>query len=91
MIVITFIIFKKSSRLHSFWWNSEAVRHPHPIPHLAHSLPHRVRVDLAHPDTAIQLESIPPLLQVHRARDGGAIVGDVSLQCTVEEEVIILT
>ena len=80
MIVITIItIFQKVSRLHSFWRNSKAVCHPHPIPHLAHSLPHRVCVDLAHPDTAIQLESIPPLLQVHRARDGGAIVGDVSL------------
>ena len=83
MIGITIDIFKKSSRLHSFWGNPEAVRHPHPIPHLAHSLPHRVCVDLAHPDTAIKLESIPPLLKVHRARDGGAIVGDVSLQCTV--------
>ena len=79
MVVITVIIFKKGGTLHPLWGNPEAVRHPHPIPHLAHSLPHRVRVDLAHPDTAIQLESIPPLLQVHRARDGGAIVGDVSL------------
>ena len=72
MVVITVIIFKKGGTLHTLWGNPEAVRHPHPIPHL-------------------QLESIPPLLQVDRARDGGAIVGDVSLQCTVEEEVIILT
>ena len=42
--------------------------------YLVDRLPHAVSVHPAHPHAPVQLEAIPPLLQVHGARDG-VVVG----------------
>ena len=68
----------------------EAVRHAHAVPDLGHGIPHAVRVHLAHPHAPVELEPVFPLLEVHRAGDGGAVVGDEGLEGAVEEEVILL-
>lgn len=44
------------------------------------------------PDAAVQLVArggVPPCLNVHRRGNGGAVVGHVGLQCTVEEQKVL--
>ncbi len=42
------------------------------------------------PNTAVELVSIAPLLQVHGAGDRGPVVGDEGLQGAVHEQVVVL-
>jgi len=83
-------VLQQASRLLAVRRDPQRVRHTSPIPHLAHSLSNTVSVDLAYPDASIQLVTISPLFEVHRTWNGGAIVGNVSFECAVEEKVIVL-
>ena len=84
------LVLQERGGLHPVRGNPEAVGEADAVPDLGDGLPNAVGVDLAHPDTPVQLEAVLPLLQVHRTGDGGPVVGDEGLQGAVEEEIILL-
>ena len=88
--VSSVLILQQRGGLHPVRGDPEAVRQTDPVPDLVDGLPDTVRVDLADPHTPVQLEPVLPLLEVHGAGDGRAVVGDEGLQRAVEEQAVLL-
>ena len=90
-------VLQQRGRLLAVGWDSkQGLGHRVDPRASAEDLGHAVGVDSGHPDAAVQLVAVAvirglaPRVDVHRRRNRRAVVGDVGLQGTVEEQVVLL-